>query len=139
MSEVNAPSRFNLMDVLIALTAITAVITVIMAGQNRQQKVARDVKRNAAVQQLQKALAFYADAKGTFPEAKGCITGDDAMTTALEGAKYLVRGAGLVDPEHPNDPEKCLYYEGGGTHFKIRYTLETSSGAGEPGTYWATP
>lgn len=139
MSEVHAPSRFNLMDMLIAFTAIAAIIVAIYAAQNRSRAVSYDVRRNSVIQQLQKALAFSVDKNGVFPTYKGCILGDDLMTKTLEEDGFLQKSAGLVDPRHPADPEKCLYYEGGGTDYLLRYTLETSSGAGEPGTYTVKP
>lgn len=128
-----------MMDLLIALTAVAVMITFIMAGQNRSVKVSRDVKRTTSVKQIQKALALYMAENQQYPVHSGCINGSDALTKALEDGRFLAKGAGLVDPTYPDDLTKCLIYQGTGNSYSIRYTLETSSGAGEPGEHFVTP
>ena len=139
-TEIHAPSRFNMMDLLIALVAATAIITFVLAGRNRSADSGVDVKRVATIQQVSKALALYITKNDTYPPAySGCITNTDPVSEALYGGRFLQRGGDISDPLYPDDPEKCIYYEGTPSNYRIRYILEASTGAGEPGVYYHIP
>lgn len=129
---------FTVIEMLLVVMAFILFTSIVMIGVAHQQAKRRDVMRAASIVQLQKALALYSSDTQEYPEMKGCINGQDLVTTELRAKKLLDPESKLYDPHSPNDATGCFLYESGGSNYTIRYVLETDTVSSQ-GEHVASP
>lgn len=120
---------FTLMELLITISIVALLSAAVLFTITNVQARARDAKRSADVDQLVKALDLYINQTGaSYPIAPAgfCLTGTDAVNTALLGANLI--STPISDPVNQTGAE-CLFYttNEAGTEFAFRFYLETGS------------
>lgn len=130
---------FTLIELLLAIAIIGMIATVVMVAQRNEQSKRRDVKRVSDTRNLQQALSLHIAKFNTYPIMTGCISGTDAVSTALAANAFITPGAKLIDPLTPTNPASCYYYDGNGSSYTLRYTLEANSSAGTAGNHLIVP
>lgn len=131
---------FTLIELLLVIAIIGLIGSLAMVGQRNEQKKRRDVTRVSNTTELQKALALYISASGGYPTYTGCVDGNDPVTAELRNKGYIAPQTALKDPLNPADVSSCYFYEGGGSTYTLRYTLEmTTAASGEAGDHLIVP
>lgn len=75
---------FTLIELLVVIAIIGILATVILASLNSARKKSRDARREADMNQLQKALELYAqDHNGTYPDSAAVADVGTALTSSL--------------------------------------------------------
>lgn len=121
---------FTLPELLIVIAIIGLLSAIGFFSLNLVKARARDAIRAADMDQLVKALDLYNNTTGAYPimyPDPVCLDGEDAITSALEGAGLIT--AEYTDPIFPEDPDRCYKYvsDSTGTTYAIQYYLETDS------------
>ncbi|MBI4458148.1 type II secretion system protein [Candidatus Uhrbacteria bacterium] len=139
-SRKNAKPGFTLIELMIVIGIIGLLASTAAYAMKNVQAKRRDVRRASNIEQLQRALSLYIAQAGGYPTYTGCITGADLVSTEIVAKGVVSAGAKLIDPLFPTDIAKCYYYDSAsGSKYTLRYTLESNSGAGEPGDHTVTP
>lgn len=139
MPESRRQLGFTLIELLLVIAIIGVIVSLAMVGQRHQKGLQRDVKRVSHMSEIQKALALYFAEEQQYPTYTGCIDGSDPVTSALIGNQLLGSSSGLIDPSDPSDVARCYYYEGTGSAYTLRYTLEKDSTSGSLGDHVIIP
>lgn len=155
---------FTLIELLVVISIISLLATMAVTSLKNAQKKARDAKRMADINQLQKALDLYYDQYNTFPASDPC-SGDEPNTSwcnsiqSLVGDNWVGLGAPLdefmaiepLDPKPtavatwpPSGGGTYFYYSGGwhgctaGQAYMIVYGLENENSdlEDQDGVYW---
>lgn len=63
---------FTLIELLIVIAIIGLLSSVVLASLNSARKKARDARRMSDLNEIRKALEFYFDANGYYPQSGGC-------------------------------------------------------------------
>src|SRR3989338_390733 len=63
---------FTLIELLVVISIISLLATLVVTALNNARAKARDAKRLADINQLQKALDLYYDKYNTFPASASC-------------------------------------------------------------------
>lgn len=128
---------FTLIELLVVVSTIILIASALFTQFSAYRARARDVQREQAVKELQKALELYATTKGVFPQGSGVLTGTDPVSLELVNADTL--------PAVPRDPRGTgayvyAYDSETGKTYTVTYTLETDSIPGKAkGSQTATP
>lgn len=128
---------FTLIELLMVVSIITLIASTLFIQFSAYRARARDVQREQAMKELQKALELYATNKGVFPQGSGVLTGTDPVSLELINADTL--------PAMPRDPLNTgayvyAYDSQTGKTYAVTYTLETDSILGKAkGLQTATP
>ncbi len=133
---------FTLIELLVVISIIGLLSTLAMVALKSAREKARDVKRLADINQLQKALDLYYDKYNTFPVSGNCgaTSPNSGWCNSIQSLSsgYWVRngasnlseflGKDPVDPKPASSPNWAPV--GGGTYFYF------SSGYGGPGQWY---
>ncbi|KPJ85153.1 hypothetical protein AMJ57_04140 [Parcubacteria bacterium SG8_24] len=130
---------FTLIELLLAISIIALISSLVLYGQRHEQKKRRDVQRVSNISEVQKGLALYLSETGGYPVYTGCLTGADPVSEGLRNYNYVGPDTNLADPLNPTDVTSCYYYDGNGSRYTLRYTLETNSTIGEAGDHIVVP
>ena len=63
---------FTLIELIIVITIIGILSSIIVVGVSAAKSKARDAKRKMEIDQIEKALVFYAEQNGQFPSEDAC-------------------------------------------------------------------
>jgi len=134
----SAKQGFTLIELLVVIAIIGLLSTIAIVGMNYIRQRARDTRRVADINTLQKALEVYMTANTRYPvvAADVCITGSDSVSTALKSTATVSNVP--TDPlvAWASDPSKCfLYKTNDGTSYELRYTLELNTPVGTAGDH----
>lgn len=139
MLESRKQLGFTLIELLLVIAIIGVIASLVMVGNRHQKGLQRDVTRVSNMTAIQKALALYLAEEQQYPTYTGCIDGSDPVTDALVANSLLGAAAELTDPLFPLDVTKCYYYDGIGSAYTLRYTLEKTSSSGTLGNHIIVP
>jgi prepilin-type N-terminal cleavage/methylation domain-containing protein len=139
MRKDSRQKGFTLIELLMVVAIIGVIATLALVGQSAAQAKRRDVKRVANMKELQKAMSLYLAKVQSYVIYTGCINGTDPVTTALVSNNFIGANAKMVDPTNPNVPASCYWYDGTGSKYTVRYTLESNSSAGTAGNHTIVP
>jgi len=115
---------FTLIELLVVISIIGMLSSIVLASLNSARAKARDSKRVSEINQLGKALAFYYDKHGTYPQVSaGGFTWARSSCATPGGAnsEYYSQLQKIVDdgflPSIPKDPinkagnpQLCYWY-----------------------------
>ncbi len=136
---------FTLIELLVVIAIIGLLASVVLVSLNSTRKKARDTKRLADINQIQKALALYYDANGQYPPPVGDSScggwdtpADGNFLSVLKTSGYLTKD--VLDPSINTNCQNYKYYRYGagndgcdatkGEYYVIGVVdMETSSGA----------
>jgi type II secretion system protein G len=106
---------FTLIELLVVIAIIGLLASVVLVSLNSTRKKARDTKRLADINQIQKALALYYDANGQYPvhtSDANCgawdTTADGTFLSVLKTAGYLSKD--VLDPSINSSCQNYKYY-----------------------------
>lgn len=120
---------FTILEILVAVGIVALLTTVIVTSFGFIKQRARDSQRASQISDLRKGLDLFLNQTASYPVSVAgiCITGSDAVSTALLGQNVLSKA--VSDPIFTSDPAFCYEYtsSGDGTAYSLRYFLETSS------------
>jgi prepilin-type N-terminal cleavage/methylation domain-containing protein len=133
MVKAKLESGFTLIELLVVITIIGLMASIALAGLNRARISARDTKRIADIQQVQKALALYLLNNNAYPpiENEGSCGGWDTASIDGDGdGKFWIEGledTGIIR-KMPRDPIGNGVCNGSYTYFYYVYTGGTYAG-----------
>lgn len=139
MSVSKKSPGFTLIELMIVIAIVGLISAAAMVGLGNVRSKQRDTRRVANITELQKGLQLYIAQVGNYPTQAGCVDGSDTVSTELAAKGLIAANAKLVDPLYPSDAAKCYFYDGNGSKYKLRYTLESNSAAGEAGDHTIEP
>ena len=119
-----APRGFTLIELLVVIAIIGILSSIVLASLNTSRLKARDARRMADMNTLQKALALYNDNHGGYPVAAASttLTGSDSVSTALLTPDVL--STMVIDPQSPTFDYSYKSDANGGTYW-LNFCLET--------------
>ncbi|MFQ5540934.1 MAG: type II secretion system protein [Candidatus Paceibacteria bacterium] len=110
-----ANRAFTIIELLVVVAIIGTLASVVLALVSDARLDARDKRRVADLQQLQKALELYATDNGIFPReadgANGNVAENQTFLTLI--APYI--SGSLLDPAGAGNPTFYYYYDGAHT------------------------
>jgi prepilin-type N-terminal cleavage/methylation domain-containing protein len=132
---------FTLIELLLTISIIGLVAAIALIGLRSNPQRRLDIKRVSDIQELQKALGLYVASQRAYPVMTGCVNGTtDLVSTELQAKGALAIGSKIGDPSFPSDPAQCYFYSSTtGSEYTLRYTLQTTSSAGEAGNHEVKP
>lgn len=133
---------FTLIELLVVIAIVGLLSTLVLVGTEYIRQRARDTKRVTDIQTIRKALEVMMTSNSHYPAVAvdTCITGSDAVSSALKAAAAIVQVPADPTPENVGDPSKCYLYKAtDGTTYELQYVLESNSGVGAAGPHTVTP
>ena len=126
MFPIHKQKGFTLIELVIIITIIGILSSIIVVGVSAARSRARDAKRTMEINQIEKALVFYAEQYGQFPGEDACdssigtcgnecpcVSGPDNWSTN-SGIYQGLSADGFMKnvPKDPiNDPTYYYFYE----------------------------
>ena len=139
ISSENPESGFNILQGLILITISLILAVVVLAAYSSAKRTARDAERVSDVLQLQKALKYYYEEFGYYPQAsnKVAVGVDNAFSRFVSPWPAPPKPAdGLCTDQH-----NVYAYEqlNGGDGYILTFCLGEGYGNLKPGLRSATP
>ena len=127
--NASRPRGFTLIELLVSVAVIALLTAIVVVGITNARERSRDARRMSDAREIAKALAIYEASRNGYPVYSGDITGDDALSTALEDD-----GAISGTPTDPNSATPYTYDSADGRTYSIGFCLETDTIPGfDPG------
>jgi len=119
-------SGFTIIELLVVIAIIGLLTTGVLVFLDSTRTKSRDTRRMSDMQEIGKALGLYIINNDNFPvsAAPTTITGDDAVSTALEGDGVIV--AMPTDPRHPT-LSYTYQSDSAGRTYVLTFCLETDT------------
>lgn len=92
---------FSLIEVLFVIGIISLLSSVILTNMNDARKMGRDGKRLIDMKEIQKALEFYYDENGEYPDSDG--DGCGGWDVGNRNLSFMSGGLGQAMPNPPED------------------------------------
>lgn len=125
---------FTLAELLVVLAVIGLLLASVMAIFSNSRARARDSRRVADMDTLQKALALYLSITDQYPQAAGppgeVINGADTLSTALKNRNILI--GTVMDPRSGQSAGggnvyEYRYWSTSNNTYSVTYCMETSA------------
>ena len=136
LKKIRASSAlgFTLIELLVVIAIIGVLASTVLASLNSARAKARDARRLADIKEIEKALQFYYDANGRYPDVTGGGVGGWEVSYLPDFMEYLQPYISRTptDPINSGPPSSLFSPRPDGTFFYTYYHYLS-------GTYYGCP